>query len=664
MAGATSSGSAQGPGKEDDDNHPSLNSASASTASFSLSNASTGNIGQRSGGSQHGSSINSIKRPSSVLNFYSSSGSNYSGHAPFPGVSSTITTAADAGGSDSASTMMMKGRATGSTSLASGSTSSSGNGSNSEALLSMSQQHQHQRQQHQQHAAAASFATSSTSNSTMAVPGTSDNLDASSSSGSGRKLKAKNVNNHDGNKVMQKKDTAYRYKKKSGDSGSDANSVAAASTTSDAAPPATSIELEQNDGRRKLSVAMARDYSNSSVTSTRSLPSRATRSSKRKYVEQSSDSDEDTPDEDLLNPDVPSSRQKGKRRETAGNTNTTHADDEGISSTPPSRSTTPEDMSNAGNNHLLKPKQVNGSRAGSAESTSGLSIRLRPSASRQSLKSKSSSSSNKSKRKKKRIEVSAEPSPYLKSTAILDSDATPYNSQDEHETTLRAVEILKEEAASTSDSSVSTPLASRFPTHSDRPSALEGIPLAKEIRAKLEPTSEPEEDTKPSLKREERATSDTSMHDGSRAPTVTTSRPTSAEVEDAQNDAQQQEQTFLATSSRASVSSEPAGLYVPPANARSVSAMDGGDELSTGAQSTAMPSPIDEANKQLGSAKKPFPPVPKKKRGRPPKKRPLSETPGPTGKPLQPSDLTNFSLTFHCRGRYCQIFSDECCVCQ
>ncbi|KAK9894084.1 hypothetical protein P389DRAFT_103152 [Cystobasidium minutum MCA 4210] len=585
---------------------------SSTSTSFSSSNASTpainGQKGEGAASATGGKSSNSSKRRSSVVSFYGS------GH----GGGMTPLKEDD----DISSTMMKR--------AASANASATSTGLSEAAKGALSQQH---------HSVATNNSRSSTTAAAAApdeeaasVPGTSDNA-ATSSSGNSNSKRSKSSKGGNSSKKPSgnKKDNAYSDKKRK--SVHDNNiPVTASTSTADtntgseagaAAAPTNSIE---NEGRK--SVAMSRDYSNSSVASTRSLPTRAaTRSSKRKYVEESSDSDAETPDEDLLPDPMPSSssRQKGKRRETSG-----VAHDEGTSTTPPSRSTTPEDVP------LAKAKQLsnNASRAVSAETTTGPTggrVKQRPSVSRQSSKSKLSSSSSKSKRKKKRIETSAEPSPNLLPPAAFQSDATAYTSPDEHEKHVRAIDTLKDEAASTSDSSVSTPLASRFHQRAEASSThLQPSSATKNVQAKVEPMSEAEDDHK-SATRMERGASEGSAHNESQAPTVATSRPTSAEVEEDPNNVDGH--LFPAISSRASVSSEPMGS-LQPSGIRSVSAMDGGDELSTGGQSSAMPSPVDEIDKRLGSAKTSLPSAPKKKRGRPPKRRPLSETPAPAGKAL------------------------------
>lgn len=392
---------------------------------------------------------------------------------------------------------------------------------------------------------------------------------------------------------------------------SSASNFRASTEASDDAPRE---QARRQSAAAGVSSAMARDTSNTSVASTRSLPARATRASKRKYVEEDSSIDEDSLEEE---PFRPSAKQKGKARQVPE-----LANDESNPSLSRSRSTSSEVTAGE--------SKVNGINQTSRSAT-GLSIRLKTGTSKQGTTP--SSSASKSKRRKRRIEESDENTPYLPRSR-LHSEAFSQASIEDGESRPSQLDILKDEAASTSDSSVSTPLASSFRGGHSMP-ASEHIPLAHEIEAKSEPVSEAEDGKEPSAST--RAGSATSLPNGSRAPTITTSRANSAEV-DARD--------YAAPSSRASASSEPVDLLLPPSN-RSVSAMDGGDELSTGAQTTAMPSPAGEFDKQLGEVKKSIPAAPptKKRRGRPPKKRLLSETPGPgSGTILFPiSALTRLS---------------------
>lgn len=315
----------------------------------------------------------------------------------------------------------------------------------------------------------------------------------------------------------------------------------------------------------RQSAAMARDYSNTSNTSTRSLPARATRGSKRKYLEESSDIDAgDSLEEEynLLKPPPPS-KQKGKGREMTA--------DEGNSTAPQSRSTSPE--------HALGSLSVNGTHNTTHPAHSGLSIRLK-----NGQATSTDSKAAKAKRKKK---------------------------------------TRTEEAG---DDLMSPPPWEGPGKDPPNPSVLKwyqaptwaNLDAVTHDQAKSEPMSEPE-----IAKTIDSAEPVIPVPDESPALTVTTSRATSSEINGKSN---------AIVSSRASISSEPRDkLLLPGLNDRSVSAIEGGDEVSMrSATSTAMPSPVDEIDKQLGEVKKSIPAAStKKRRGRPPKKRPGSETPAP-----------------------------------
>lgn len=530
---------------------------------------------------------------------------------------------------------------------------------------------------------AGSSSTSSATNALTALSGDSDAVPGPSSAGretagtAGGGKESTSAKSKSGNGSSKRKKTETtsnndydNRKQKKSESKSKPNSAdASAGNVSDAPPaPPPSIVLfparRQSAAPAPSSTSMARDNSNTSVASTRSLPARMTRGSKRKYVEETTESsDEDDEDRQASLTEgehtplkvgpaslaLSQSSRKDKGKERAISVAATNED--GLSTAPPSRSTSPEGDNSRPRRRLSASEAQGLAASGTA---SGLSVRLRKTTSQQSANTSTSTKGRK--RKKNRITGSTDPSAQSSSTSKEGTALTMKTRKGSRESqeppstrrekTPLQVDQFKDEAASTSDSSVSTPLAS---------ASQSGV-TADGVEAKMEPVSE-SEDGRLIGSGKRRGSSAIPMQENRRRNKTkqeASSRPTSAEAED-QNDvkddlSQSRNLTTAPSSRAASTSTEPTEdqqlLNLPYSDTRSVSAMDGGDEMSVADGSTAMPSPaaqepdeqsamnaaaeLPENNDDAASTTSTAPVVaPKKRRGRPPKKRPLSQTPAP-----------------------------------